>query len=177
MGDLFHEKVEDATINNVLSTMAVVDWHWYLVLTKRAARMQATLQASHLARWLPHVGFGVSVECQSRGDERVPLLLDTPAALRFISCEPLLGPVDLRPWLEQIDWVIAGGETGPMARKTKEEWVRSLRDQCNLAGKPFFFKQWATRPREPKQHLIDGQEWRQLPAALLVSPACASATG
>ncbi len=94
---------------------------------------------------LPNVWLGVSVENQAAADERVPTLLDTSAALRWLSVEPLLGPVDLSPWRHStpsIDWVVCGGESGPGARAMKIEWVRDLRDQCGAAGIPFLFKQW-----------------------------------
>lgn len=106
---------------------------------------------------LSNIWLGVSVEDQKRADERIPHLLHTPAAVRFLSCEPLLGPLDLSPWLQfegpgwhyrdeigypPIDWVIAGGESGPNARPMHPDWARSIRDQCQAAGVPFFFKQW-----------------------------------
>jgi len=101
---------------------------------------------------LPNVWLGVSVEDQRAADERIPLLLRTPAAVRFLSMEPLLGPVDLWEWVDpfrsgwptplEIDWVIAGGESGPGARPMHPDWVRSIRDQCTKAYVPFFFKQW-----------------------------------
>ena len=99
-------------------------------------------------RPLPNVWLGVSVENQAAADERIPLLLQTPAAVRFLSCEPLLGPVDISshriPWMWSagLHWVIAGGESGPGARPMHPDWARGLRDQCNAAGRPFFFKQW-----------------------------------
>ena len=98
---------------------------------------------ARLATWpLPNVHLGVSVEDQAAADERVPQLLATPAALRFLSCEPLIGPVDVESWLDRLDWVIAGGESGRNARPMYPAWARSLRDQCAAAGVPFFFKQW-----------------------------------
>jgi protein gp37 len=196
MSDLFHEAVPDDYIDKVFAVMALCRQHTFQVLTKRADRMrdysrrraqdwmhhipQAGLDVCHAAAqrasrpseitlgWpLPNVWLGMSVEDQRRADERIPLLLDTPAALRWISAEPLLGPVDLaairfdmgaglfgdalnwhhRPYADErrysgIDWVVVGGESGPDARPMHPDWARSLRDQCEAAGVPFFFKQW-----------------------------------
>ncbi|WP_276199018.1 phage Gp37/Gp68 family protein [Chelatococcus sp. XZ-Ab1] len=95
------------------------------------------------APWpLPNVWLGVSTEDQRRADERMPDLRETPAAVRFVSAEPLLGAIDFEPWLDRIDWIIAGGESGPGARPMHPDWARSIRDQCAAAGVPFFFKQW-----------------------------------
>jgi protein gp37 len=201
-GDLFHENVPDEWIDRVFGVMALAPQHIFQVLTKRPARMRQYLNARDgmgnadlcrainkipygmgnrhgaLSMPLPNVWLGVSVEDQKRADERIPDLLATPAARRFISAEPLLGPVDLtsidvdrdRGWedplnaleiftVEQaraewgedcvltrdrprIDWVIAGGESGPVSRPSHPDWFRSLRDQCAAAGVPFFFKQW-----------------------------------
>jgi protein gp37 len=184
MSDLFHAGVPDEYIATVFAVMAATPQHTYQVLTKRHARMRALLGDARfvdlvadqvteqgrpaLAQWpLPHVWMGVSVESQRWADIRVPELLGTPAAVRFLSCEPLLGPLDLSRWLglERYDsfgwghemlaalagrvgpaaglhWVIAGGESGPDARPMDPAWVRELRDQCDAADVPFFFKQW-----------------------------------
>jgi protein gp37 len=166
MSDLFHDRVPDHFIQSVFSIMENAKQHTFQVLTKRPGRMHAWVSAYD--RWLryaddqgryfvdrhPNVLLGVSVEDQKTADQRIPLLLETPAALRFLSCEPLLGPVDLYDHLHHIDqglghdynpglhWVIAGGESGPHARPTHPDWVRDLRDQCQSANIPFFFKQW-----------------------------------
>ena len=168
LSDLFHDDVPDEYIAQVFAVMARAENHTFQVLTKRHGRMRALLSSwefrealrcklgwPDLAEWpLPNVWLGVTVEDQKRADLRVPALLDTPAAVRFLSCEPLLGPVDLSPWTGHgyggdpreeeslIDWVIAGGESGPNARPMHPDWARSLRDQCVAAGVPFFFKQW-----------------------------------
>lgn len=175
MSDLFHEDVHGAFIDFVFATMALCPQHTFQILTKRPQRMMELLtrekvKASvwHIARmnalrklgkdwfsdsfeWpLPNVWLGTSCENQQTADERIPFLLQTPAALHFISCEPLLGEIDLEGFLPpnerlerpNIDWVIAGGESGPGARPMHPDWVRSLRDQCNAAGVKFFFKQW-----------------------------------
>jgi len=204
MSDLFHESLPDEAIDRVFAVMALCPQHTFQVLTKRPERMRAYMRARDgmgdaalcrainaipaalgnrhgaLEMPLPNVWLGVSVEDQAAADARIPILLDTPAALRFISAEPLLGPVDLtyldtgrqpqeyeaeridalrggvawesdgtivaRPSVGNIDWVIAGGESGPDARPMHPDWARSLRDQCAAAGVPYFFKQhgeWA----------------------------------
>lgn len=208
-GDLFHESVPDEWIDKVFAVAALTPQHTHMILTKRAARMREYLD-DFRGDWsridgiwreigkltdagakidpereidlpLPNVWLGVSVEDQARADERIPDLLATPAAVRFLSCEPLLGPVNLnavkfldritehggreagwesalnglrydmwvgddedpmKPGHPKLDWVIAGGESGPGARPMHPDWVRSLRDQCKAAGTAFFFKQW-----------------------------------
>ncbi len=203
MSDLFHESVPDGVIDRVFAVMEHCRQHTFQVLTKRSDRMRAYLTARKNAAPImvplgnglleqhpfnnemqvpPHIWLGVSVEDQKRADECIPDLLATPAAVRFLSCEPLLGPVDLRsvqaerfvpedhevnwkfdcleygdtywyeghdfiesgdgPLRDAIDWVIAGGESGPGTRPMHPDWARSLRDQCAAAGVPFFFKQW-----------------------------------
>lgn len=173
MSDLFHEGLPDKTIDQVFAVMALCPQHTFMVLTKRAQRMEhwfsrvtterminaiwATPSArSYLGGWpLPNVWLGVSVENQATADERIPLLLRIPAAVRFVSVEPMLGPVDLhqfvlqrnvehraRPFTNSLDWVICGGESGPGARPMSAAWPRALRDQCVGAKVPFFLKQW-----------------------------------
>ena len=157
--DLFHEHVPADWIDLVMAVVANCPRHQFLVLTKRAQRMQAYMRhrVPGLRGFLPNLWLGVSVETQQYADERIPLLLETPAAVRWISAEPLLGEIDLyrggwsflenlrsptgkRYW--KLDWVVAGGESGPRARPMHPDWARSLRDQCSMAGVPFFFKQW-----------------------------------
>lgn len=172
MSDLFHEAVPNSFRHAVFATMAECRAHTFMVLTKRPERM-----ARMLADWVqsglilrsgfgavvPNVWLGVSVEDQATADERIPLLLETPAAVRFVSYEPALGPVDFTaievgngdafcPMSHNedgdelchpgIDWLICGGESGPGARPMHPDWARSARDQCQAAGVPFFFKQW-----------------------------------
>lgn len=234
-GDLFHESVPDQWIDRVFAVMALSPQHIFQVLTKRPERMREMLRAvkrpglpervieyidalacskqeamAAMCRpttQLPNVWLGVSVEDQATADLRIPLLLDTPAATRFVSVEPMLGPVNLtkimgtaclasdgsccgdRPWLDTLrgiqgcsragaygfplkmqmprglDWVIAGGESGPGARPLHPDWVRALRDRCAAARVPFFFKQWgawlptnmwAIGPGAPPVTAIDG---------------------
>jgi protein gp37 len=175
MGDLFHESVPDEVIDQIFAVMALAERHTFQVLTKRPERMKdyiarvldspgAVVQAMRritnqweaLPAWpLPNVVCMTSVENQHFADERIPLLLATPAVVRGISAEPLLGPVFLespiRQWqrdhqmenrVTSLDWVVCGGESGPNARPMHPDWARSLRDQCVAAGVPFFFKQW-----------------------------------
>jgi protein gp37 len=125
--------------------------------------------------YLSNSWLGVSVENQRTADKRIPILLQIPAAKRFVSCEPLLSEIDFRftrgdyrgGWLNALDWCIVGGETGPKARPMNPDWVRSLRDQCQTAGVPFFFKgMMITRGYEKiphKTYLLDGKEWREFP--------------
>lgn len=170
MSDLFHESVPDEFIDRVFATMARAHWHTFQLLSKRPERMRAYVsglshrEAAHYVNapsWpLPNVWLGTSIENQHWADIRVPQLLATPAAVRLLSCEPLLGPLDIREWLpvntggrygrlyprDAIGWVIAGGESGPGARPMDVAWVRSLRDQCRSAGVPYFLKQMGARP-------------------------------
>ncbi len=141
LSDLFHEDVPDEYVFQVFDMMALTPRHTFQILTKRPERMQRLLQASEP---LPNVWLGVSVEDQAAAESRIPWLLDTPAAVRFLSCEPLLGPVDLngvdrQPW---VNWIIVGGESGPKARPMNPQWVQGLLDYCNDTDAPFFFKQW-----------------------------------
>ena len=152
MGDLFHEYVPFPWINEVFSVIQRCAHHRFMVLTKRPERMRNYISKVLQVRgWpesdipFPNVWMGITAETQRRADERIPVLLEIPAARRFVSVEPMLGPVDLSQWLGRsggLDWVICGGETGPGARPVHPDWVRSLRDQCQIAGVPFFFKSW-----------------------------------
>jgi protein gp37 len=162
MSDLFHDDVHDDYIARVFAVMARCPQHTFQVLTKRHARMRSLLSSRKFSRFveeltpsfsplvgmwpLPNVWLGVSAEDQHWADIRIPALLDTPAAVRFISAEPLLGPVDLyklwRPEGPELNWVIVGGESGREARPMHPDWARSLRDQCQAAGVAYLFKQW-----------------------------------
>ena len=153
MSDLFHEALPHGTIRRVFEAMRDAPQHTYQILTKRAARMRDFMQwwvMQHVEQPPANWWLGVSVEEQPRAEERIPPLLETPAAVRWVSAEPLLGRVDLSYWLSPnrlidrpgLDWVICGGESGPRARPMHPDWARSLRDQCLAAGVPFLFKQW-----------------------------------
>lgn len=231
MSDLFHPDVPDEFIDQVFAVMALAKQHVFQVLTKRPERMRDYLCARNglgnpeicsainsipyglgnrhgaLSMPLPNVWLGVSIEDQITAEERIPLLLQTPAAVRWVSAEPLLGPVRLDRIMRaspdgdwtycdnaldgfratkcggmhgpRVDWVVAGGESGPHARPMQIEWARSLRDQCVVAGVPYFFKQWGefhptTEYRDGKVfmnrigkkaagRLLDGRTWDQYP--------------
>ena len=217
MSDLFHEAVPDAFLDQVFAIMAMTDRHTFQILSKRPKRMRQYLTNPETPRriadvvlhtapshpiygvravdlynrsvWpLPNVWLGVSVEDQRRAHERIPLLLDTPASIRFLSCEPLLGPLDLtdfQPFHETcycqeepdgckprfaigcpetgIDWVIVGAESGPKARPMNDDWVRSLRDQCQDADVPFFFKQRVAHGKKQLEPVLDDRPWLEFP--------------
>lgn len=155
MSDLFHEGVPDAYIDQVFDVMRRAHWHRFQVLTKRSGR----LLAHH--DWPPNVWQGVSVE---RADYvgRIDDLRITGAALKFLSLEPLLGPLpDLD--LDGIDWVIVGGESGLGARPLNADWVRDIRDQCQDAGVAFFFKQWGGMQKKRNGRDLDGRTWSEMP--------------
>ena len=215
MTDVFHPNVPDSLLEKLFTVVRLNARHTFLLLTKRPERMREfvkkyTRRLGGLA--LPNVWLGVTAEDQQRAEARIPILLDTPAAKRFVSIEPMLGPVNIESHLlstydkaahdvqmpfglsrtDKLDWVIAGGESGPGARPSHPDWFRSLRDQCAEWGTPFFFKQWGEwapdclcgkkspcpetqRPTPGKMgcmfrcgkkaagHLLDRQEWRQVP--------------
>jgi protein gp37 len=142
MSDLFHDGVPLSYISSVVSTMCLARWHTYQVLTKRSERLQELLCGPlQAAAKEPHIWWGVSVEDRKYGLPRIAHLQTTPATIRFLSVEPLLEDLGSLP-LKGISWVIVGGESGPGARPMKESWVLAIREQCETAGVPFFFKQW-----------------------------------
>jgi protein gp37 len=163
MSDLFHEEVPDSYVERVAQVMQIANWHTYQVLTKRAERMRDLLSTRlAFAAKLPHIWWGVSVENRKHGVPRVGVLREAPAALRFLSIEPLLediGAIDLKG----IDWVIVGGESGLGARPLQRSWVVSLRDQCLAAKVPFFFKQWGGVRKAEAGRLLDGQTYDAMP--------------
>jgi protein gp37 len=163
MSDLFHEDVPTGFIQSVFGVMHETPHHTYQVLTKRSRRM---LQLAPELDWPSNVWMGVSVE-SARYRFRVDHLRHVPAAVRFISAEPLLGPLGAVD-LTGIDWVIVGGESGPAARSMDIAWGRELRDQCVDSGVKFFFKQWGGRTPKAGGRLLDGRTWDDLPARLAV---------
>ncbi len=186
IGDLFHEQVPDGFINGVIGTIATATQHIFQILTKRPRRMLEFFRHLEFAfphqKPLPNLWLGVTAENQDMADERIPILEETPAALRFVSFEPLLGQIYLRDLRTlKIDWVIAGGENGPGARPCHPDWVRSLRDQAISAGVAFHFKGWGEYAPDlerycgidaPKRvgkkaagRLLDGREWLEFPEA------------
>jgi len=163
MSDLFHEGVPDDYIAAVIEVMLQADWHIYQVLTKRSSRMRDLLKTRfRMAAARPHIWWGVSVENKKYGLPRLQDLLDTPAATKFLSVEPLLediGDVDLTG----INWVIVGGESGAGARPMRREWVISIRKQCRAYGVPFFFKQWGGVRKKKAGRLLDGRTYDEMP--------------
>lgn len=157
MSDLFHPEVPEGFVRDVFDVMADTPRHQYQILTKRSKRL-ATL-ADRL-EWPSNVWMGVSVETQPYAF-RLDHLRDVPAAVRFVSAEPLLAALTLD--LDGIDWLIAGGESGPGARPVDPEWVRSLRDCCVEAGVPFFFKQWGGTTPKARGRELDGRKWSDYP--------------
>lgn len=157
MSDLFHEGVPDRFLQDVFQVMSATPQHTYQVLTKRPERMRHWIARTFTGEVCQNVWLGVSVEDQQRADERIPLLLQTPAAVRFVSAEPLLGPLDLAPFFDGVltdfskrdyplHWVIVGGESGPGARPCDVDWVRSIVHQCRASGVPVFVKQLGAKP-------------------------------
>ncbi|MEW6338258.1 MAG: phage Gp37/Gp68 family protein [Acidobacteriota bacterium] len=158
MSDLFHEEVPVEFTERVFSVMQRASWHRFQVLTKRADRL-AELAAR--LPWPENVWMGVSVENAFYSD-RIDSLREVPAAVRFLSLEPLLGPLP-RLKLRGIHWVIVGGESGPGARPMEKAWVTSIRDQCVRAGVPFFFKQWGGVRKKAAGRVFDGRTWDDMP--------------
>lgn len=163
MSDLFHARVPLEFVRDIFRVMEETPRHTYQILTKRAHRLA---RIAPELNWPANVWMGVSVESDSHF-ERIKHLRKVPAAVRFLSCEPLLGPLPNIP-LEGIDWVIAGGESGAHARPVNPVWVQDLRDACVNSRTPFFFKQWGgARPRSGGRHL-EGRTWDELPASTVL---------
>jgi protein gp37 len=162
MSDLFHKEVPADFVARACATMEQADWHTFQILTKRSSRLRRFLQDRYgPARGPAHMWFGVSIEDGSRLS-RVRHLRETPAGVRFLSIEPLIGRIG-RLDLTDIDWVIVGGESGPGARPMHPDWAREIRDQCAAQGVAFFFKQWGGfRPKSGGREL-DGREWSEFP--------------
>jgi protein gp37 len=193
MADLWHPDVPDAFILDVWLTMAANARHTFQILTKRPERMAAwcreTFAAAPSLRALPNVWLGVSVEDQAAAEERIPHLLDTPAAIRFLSCEPLLEPVDILDWLalegeyeraewnlrdygrsQPLSWVIVGGESGPHAREMELAWATDLKGDCEAAGVPFFMKQLGSvAAKRLGCHHPHGGDWREWPHEIMTA--------
>jgi protein gp37 len=163
MSDMFHENVPFEFIESVFEVMTDCTQHHFQILTKRSQRLA---ELSPLLEWPANVWMGVSVET-NRWAHRADDLREVPAAIRFVSAEPLLGPVDELD-LEGIAWVIAGGESGHRHRPIDEAWVRDLRDRCLDAGVAFFLKQWGGRTPKAGGRLLEGREWSQLPTTNVV---------
>ncbi len=180
--DLFHEKVPFQFIDRVFDVMATCRRHTFLVLTKRPERMQEFvtdwndryLPGRAVAMKLPNVHLGVSVENQQAADERIPLLLQTPAAVRWISAEPLIGPIHLGPENchvpdasmvdRTIDWIVVGCESGPGARPCDPDWIRHLRDQASAGGSKFYLKQMMVGGKLVHLPELDGRQHTEVPS-------------
>ncbi len=158
MSDLFHKAVPAEFIEEIFFTMNQARWHTFQILTKRADRL---LQLAPRLKWTPNVWMGVTVENDKHVD-RIDRLREVPAAVRFLSLEPLLGPLPELD-LTRIDWVIVGGESGPGARPMDPAWVLDLRDQCLNAGVAFFFKQWGGVRKKKAGRLLEKRTWEQMP--------------
>ena len=163
MSDLFHADVPLLYIKDVFNVMRRANWHQYQVLTKRSERL---LRLSGELSWQPQIWMGVSVENENYV-ERIDHLRDTGAHIKFLSLEPLLGPLR-RLDLRGIDWVIVGGESGPGARPMDPEWAIDIRDQCLRADVAFFFKQWGGVQKSRTRRLLEGRTWNQMPEPLVV---------
>lgn len=158
MSDLFHEEVPDEFILRAFEVMQKADWHLFQILTKRAERLA---ELAPRLPWPDNVWQGVSVE-NADYTWRVDWLRKVPAAVRFISVEPLLGPIPNLP-LKGISWVIVGGESGPNFRTVQARWIRGVRDQCVRAKVPFFFKQWGGITPKAGGRRLDGRTWNEMP--------------
>jgi protein gp37 len=162
MSDLFHKEVPGEYILRVFEIMCQANWHRYQVLTKRSQRL---VRLSPELPWKPHIWMGVSVE-SDRYTFRIDHLRETGAHIKFLSLEPLLGPLpnlDLR----NIDWAIVGGESGPGARMIRKEWVLDIRDQCKKADVAFFFKQWGGVNKKKSGRELEGRTWDEMPEAVM----------
>ena len=183
MGDLFHPDVQPIWLSMIFNVIRECPQHTFMVLTKRPEIALEHLGNAMLQPYfgLPNLWIGVTAENQQRADERIPILLQTPAAVRFISIEPCLGPVDLSYYLPKnpkkncpenilpyynshgFNWVICGSETGPLARPMKEEWVKNLKDQCVGADVPFFYKQKIVNGQKVALPELEGKQWAEFP--------------
>lgn len=172
MADVFEARADLDSMRtelfNLISECRNLDW---LLLTKRPEKIRGMVPSGWLSEWPEHVWIGTSAGTQDTAVERLPELLQIPAKIRFVSAEPLLGPVDLTPWLGEISWVIGGGESGISARPMDAAWIRSLRDETKRANQAFFFKQWGQwqngtiklRSKKNAGAELDGREWKEFP--------------
>jgi protein gp37 len=176
MSDLFHKHVPFDFVESVFDTMERARWHTFQVLTKRSSLMRKYVNARYKERPVPsHIWLGVSVEDGTKLS-RVQHLRDTHASIRFLSVEPLIGPVGEID-LNGIHWVIVGGESGPKARPMKSEWAQEVRDRCVEDGVPFFFKQWGGLRPKSGGRLLDDREWNQYPRPSTHSAAFLDSVG
>jgi protein gp37 len=165
MSDLFHQDVPLEFILQVFNTMKEANWHQFQLLTKRSERL---MELSPKITWLDNVWMGVSVENQEY-TYRIDHLRKTEAKIKFLSIEPLIGPVNEMN-LNNINWVIVGGESGPRSRPIEKDWVLDIKDQCKKANVPFFFKQWGGTNKKKTGRLLQGRTWDELPTNLNLIP-------
>ena len=158
MSDLFHDAVPLEYIKRVFAVMECADWHTFQILTKRAERLD---EVASLLPWPRNVWMGVTVE-NAKCTSRIAYLVKVPAAVRFLSVEPLLGPIPNLP-LEGINWVIVGGESGPGARPMEAAWAEQIRDRCVASEIPFFFKQWGGVNKKKTGRTLSGRTWDEMP--------------
>ena len=172
MSDLFHQNVPSVFIEAVFEVMNRASHHTFQVLTKRPSRV------SHLnsrLRWTPNIWLGTSIESEP-WLSRLDFLRETDAQTKFLSLEPLLGPLPSLT-LREVDWVIAGGESGPGARQMQPNWVRDIRDTCVESGVPFFFKQWGGVFKKRTGRILDGRVWDQFPETQRAEGGATGETG
>lgn len=162
MSDLFHKDVPDEYIAQIFETMRKADWHTFQILTKRSDRLAKIAQ---FLPWPKNVWMGVSVESQ-KYTSRIGELVKVPAAVRFLSIEPLISAINRLP-LRGIDWVIVGGESGPGARPMERKWVLDIRKRCREMDVPFFFKQWGGTNKKAAGRLLDGRTYDEMPITKL----------
>jgi protein gp37 len=164
MSDLFHKNIAVNFVERVFETMEAADWHVFQALTKRSSLMRRFVNARYAGKGAPpHIWLGVSIE-HGATLSRLRHLKAAHAAVRFVSFEPLLGPVGPVD-LTDIDWIIAGGESGPGARPVRLDWLREIRDACLKQHVPFFFKQWGGRTPKTGGNVLDGRQWLEWPRA------------
>lgn len=161
MSDLFHKDIPTDFIQSVFETMNKAHWHQFQVLTKRPERV---LAMNKKLRWTPNIWMGTSVE-NADYLERIDMLRETSAKIKFLSLEPLLGPLP-NMGLTNINWVIVGGESGFKAREMKQEWVLDIQEQCKDAKVPFFFKQWGGKNKKQAGRTLKGRTWDEMPRAI-----------
>jgi protein gp37 len=158
MSDLFHPDVPLEFIQAIFDVMGKAHWHTFQILTKRSERLA---EVTGKLPWHDNIWMGVSVE-NSDYTHRIEQLRKVPASIRFLSVEPLLGPISRLP-LQGIHWVIVGGESGPGSRNMDPQWVRKIRDRCIAQGVPFFFKQWGGTRKKLTGRKLDGRTWDEMP--------------
>jgi len=158
MSDIFHEDASEDFIKKIFNVMAKAHWHIFQVLTKRSDRL---LEFADDLKWESNIWMGVTVESEENSD-RIDHLKKSPAKVKFLSLEPLLGPLSELN-LDGMNWVIVGGESGPKARIMSQEWVINIKDQCERANIPFFFKQWGGTNKKKSGRLLEGRTWDDMP--------------